>query len=53
MHYNYKNPKEEKSLFGSNDDERMFKSWHKDPNIGNRQRSASLIDLGGDDEIYI
>jgi hypothetical protein len=36
MHYNYKNPKEEKSLFGSNDDERMFKSWHKDPNIGNR-----------------
>ena len=52
--YNYKNTAEQKSMFGGgNKDESMFKSWNKDPNIGNRQRSASLIDMGEDDEIYI
>jgi hypothetical protein len=40
-------------MFGNNKDETMFKSWSKDPNIGNRQRSASLIDMGEDEEIYI
>ena len=52
--YNYKNSGEQSSMFGApNKDESMFKSWSKDPNIGNRQRSASLIDMGEDDEIYI
>jgi hypothetical protein len=33
--------------------EKMYSSWSRDPNIGNRARSQGLMDLGGDDEISI
>ena len=36
-----------------NEMESVFNSWNKDPNIGNRARGQSLIDLGEDDEIRL
>ena len=44
--------KEKRTSYGSSE-ESMFKSWNQDPNIANRQRNHSLIDLGDDEEIYI
>ena len=29
----------------------LFDSWHNDKNIGNRQRSHGLLNLGDDEEI--
>jgi hypothetical protein len=37
----------------SNKDESIFISWHKDPNIGNRQRTNRLLFDGEDPEIKI
>ena len=54
LKYDYRQTQSKNIGFGKpNEMESVFNSWNKDPNIGNRARGQSLIDLGEDDEIRL
>ena len=54
LKYDYRQTENKQYGYSKPDEmENVFNSWNKDPNIGNRARGQSLIDLGEDDEIRL